>query len=135
MEERSAELVLEKLDGPGRGRLGDVAALRGACEVELLAQGLTRVVALETAEDDIACNAICPGSVWTPLVEAPIDGQAKSHGIPREEVIRDVLLKQQPNKRFATVDEIGAPTVFLADDAGASISGAALPVDGGWTAP
>jgi 3-hydroxybutyrate dehydrogenase len=96
--------------------------------------GLTKVVALETAEDNITCNAICPGYVYTPLVEAQIDGQAKSHGIPREKVIRDVLLAQQPNKRFATIDELGALAVFLASDAGASITGAALPVDGGWTA-
>jgi len=96
--------------------------------------GLTKVIALETAEDNITCNAICPGYVATPLVEAQIDGQAKSYGIPREQVIRDVLLAQQPNKRFATVDELGALTVFLAGDAGASITGAALPVDGGWTA-
>jgi 3-hydroxybutyrate dehydrogenase len=96
--------------------------------------GLTKVVALETAEDNITCNAICPGYVYTPLVEAQIEGQAKAHGIPREQVIRDVLLAQQPNKRFATVDELGALTVFLASDAGASITGAALPVDGGWTA-
>ena len=96
--------------------------------------GLTKVVALETAEENITCNAICPGYVFTPLVEAQIEGQAKSHGIPREQVIRDVLLAQQPNKRFATVDEIGAFATFLASDAAASITGAALPVDGGWTA-
>jgi 3-hydroxybutyrate dehydrogenase len=96
--------------------------------------GLTKVVALETAEQNITCNAICPGYVSTPLVEAQIDNQAKSHGIPREQVIRDVLLAQQPNKRFATVEEIGAFATFLASDAAASITGAALPVDGGWTA-
>ena len=96
--------------------------------------GLTKVVALETAEENITCNAICPGYVWTPLVEAQIEGQARSHGIPRDEVIRDVLLAQQPNKRFATVAEIGALATFLASDAAASITGAALPVDGGWTA-
>lgn len=95
--------------------------------------GLTKVVALETAEQGITCNAICPGYVYTPLVEAQIDGQAKAHGIPREQVIRDVLLAQQPNKRFASVDELGALAVFLASDAAASITGAALPVDGGWT--
>ena len=76
--------------------------------------GLTKVVALEAAEDGITCNAICPGYVWTPLVEAQIDDQAKAHGIPREQVIRDVLLAHQPNKRFATVEEIGALAVFLA---------------------
>jgi 3-hydroxybutyrate dehydrogenase len=96
--------------------------------------GLTKVVALETAESGITCNAICPGYVYTPLVEAQIDGQAKAHGISRDEVIRDVLLAQQPNKRFATVEEIGALAVFLTSEAAASITGAAIPVDGGWTA-
>jgi len=96
--------------------------------------GLTKVAALETAEEGITCNAICPGYVYTPLVEAQIDGQAKAHGISREQVIHDVLLAQQPNKRFATVEELGALTVFLASDAAASITGTALPVDGGWTA-
>ena len=96
--------------------------------------GLTKVTALETAEQGITCNAICPGYVYTPLVEAQIDGQAKAHDIAREKVIRDVLLAQQPNKRFATVEELGALSVFLASEAAASITGIALPVDGGWTA-
>src|SRR5262249_41141658 len=96
--------------------------------------GLTKVTALETAEQGITCNAICPGYVYTPLVEAQIDGQAEAHGIAREQVIRDVLLAQQPNTRFATVDELGALAVFLASEAAASITGIALPVDGGWTA-
>jgi len=96
--------------------------------------GLTKVTALETAEQGITCNAICPGYVYTPLVEAQIGSQAKAHGIPRDQVIRDILLAQQPNKRFATVEELGALTVFLASEAAASITGIALPVDGGWTA-
>src|SRR4029079_12057660 len=96
--------------------------------------GLTKVTGLETAEQVITCNAICPGYVYTPLVEAQIEGQAKAHGIPREQVIREVLLAQQPNKRFATTDELGDIAVFLATDAAASITGAAIPVAGGWTA-
>ena len=96
--------------------------------------GLTKVTALEGAEHGITCNAICPGYVWTPLVEKQIDDQARSHGIPREQVIRDVLLAKQPTKRFATVEEIGALAAFLCSDAAASITGTALPVDGGWTA-
>jgi 3-hydroxybutyrate dehydrogenase len=95
--------------------------------------GLTKVTAIEAAEDGITCNAICPGYVWTPLVEAQIADQAKAHNIDRDAVIRDVLLKNQPNKRFATVEEIGALAVFLSSDGAASITGAALPVDGGWT--
>jgi 3-hydroxybutyrate dehydrogenase len=96
--------------------------------------GLTKVTALETAEQGITCNAICPGYVYTPLVEAQIEGQARAHNIPRDKVIRDVLLAQQPNKKFATVEELGALAVFLTSDAAASITGIALPIDGGWTA-
>lgn len=96
--------------------------------------GLTKVTALETAEQGITANAICPGYVWTPLVEKQIPDTARARGITEEQVIRDVLLAQQPNKRFATVDEIGALAAFLAGDAAASITGTALPVDGGWTA-
>ncbi|MEX0408281.1 3-hydroxybutyrate dehydrogenase [Aquibium sp. LZ166] len=96
--------------------------------------GLTKVVALEGAESGITCNAICPGYVWTPLVEKQIDDQAKSHGIGRDEVIRDVFLKNQPTRRFASVEEMGALTVFLCGEEASSITGTALPVDGGWTA-
>ena len=96
--------------------------------------GLTKVTALEGAEHGITCNAVCPGYVWTPLVEKQIDDQARSHGIAREQVIRDVLLVNQPTRKFATVEEIGALTAFLCTDAAASITGTALPVDGGWTA-
>ena len=96
--------------------------------------GLTKTVALEGAEHGITCNAICPGYVWTPLVENQIDDTAKARGISRELVIRDVLLAAQPNKRFAEVEELGALAVFLCGPGGRSITGTALPVDGGWTA-
>ena len=96
--------------------------------------GLTKVIALETAEENITCNAICPGNVWTPLAEVHITEQTKTLGLPREQVIRKVLLAEQPNKRFAMVEELGALATFLASDAAASITGAALPIDGGWTA-
>jgi 3-hydroxybutyrate dehydrogenase len=96
--------------------------------------GLTKVTALEGAEKGVTCNAICPGYVWTPLVERQIDEQARSHGIKREDVIRNVLLAQQPNRAFASVEEVGGLTVFLCGEAARSITGAALPLDGGWTA-
>jgi 3-hydroxybutyrate dehydrogenase len=96
--------------------------------------GLTKVVALETAEENITCNAICPGFVHTPLVEGQIDEQAKAHGLPRERVIKEVILESQPSKRFVEVAELAKLAVFLCSDAGRSITGAALPMDGGWTA-
>jgi 3-hydroxybutyrate dehydrogenase len=96
--------------------------------------GLTKATAMEGAEHGVTCNAICPGYVWTPLVEKQIDDQAKAHGLPREDVIRNVLLAQQPNKKFATVEELGALAAFLCSEHGSSITGTALPVDGGWTA-
>jgi 3-hydroxybutyrate dehydrogenase len=95
--------------------------------------GLTKTVALEGAQFGVTCNAICPGYVWTPLVEDQIDDTAKARGISREDVINNVLLAAQPSKRFVTVEELGAVTVFLCSEAARSITGVALPVDGGWT--
>jgi 3-hydroxybutyrate dehydrogenase len=96
--------------------------------------GLTKVAALEGAEHGVTANAICPGYVWTPLVEKQIDEQAKAHGIAKDQVIKDVLLKNVPTKAFAQSNEIGALTAFLCGPNGGSITGASLPVDGGWTA-
>lgn len=96
--------------------------------------GLTKTVALEVAEIGITCNAICPGYVRTPLVEGQIRDTAKARGISEEQVIRDVMLGEQPTKRFVSVEELAGLTVFLCSDAAASITGAAIPVDGGWTA-
>ena len=96
--------------------------------------GLTKTVALEVAEQGITCNAICPGYVQTPLVDGQIDDTAKARGISREEVIRDVILHAQPTKEFVKTDQISDLVLFLASNAAASITGAALPIDGGWTA-
>jgi len=96
--------------------------------------GLTKTVALELAEHGVTANAICPGYVWTPLVEKQIPDTAKARGMTEEQVKRDVLLAAQPTKQFATVEEMAALAVFLCSDAAASITGTALPVDGGWTA-
>jgi 3-hydroxybutyrate dehydrogenase len=96
--------------------------------------GLTKTIALENAEIGITCNAICPGYVKTPLVDKQIDDQAKVHGISREKVISDIMLAPQPTKRFVEIAELAGLAVFLCSDAAASITGTALPVDGGWTA-
>jgi 3-hydroxybutyrate dehydrogenase len=86
------------------------------------------------AETEITCNAICPGYVRTPLVEGQIRDQAKVHGMPEAQVVRDVILASQPNKRFVELEQLGALVVFLCSDNAASITGAALPIEGGWTA-
>jgi 3-hydroxybutyrate dehydrogenase len=139
----TTRLALPVMRSNGFGRIINIASAHGLIASPFKAAyvaakhgviGLTKVAALETAQDGITCNAICPGYVYTPLVEAQIDAQAKAHGISREQVIHDVLLAQQPNKRFATVEELGALAVFLSSEAAASITGVALQVDGGWTA-
>jgi len=96
--------------------------------------GLTKTVALETAEEPITANAICPGYVLTPLVEAQIPDQMKTHGMDRDTVVREVMLARQPSKDFATTGQIGGTAVFLCSEAAAQITGTTISVDGGWTA-
>ena len=96
--------------------------------------GLTRVVALETAGSGITCNAVCPGWTRTELVEPQIAARAKALGVAIEEGARDLLSEKQPSKQFVTVDQLGALVTFLCSDAAAQITGASIPVDGGWTA-
>jgi 3-hydroxybutyrate dehydrogenase len=96
--------------------------------------GLTKTVALELAEQNITCNAVCPGYVKTPLVDGQISSQAKERGITEEEVVRNVLLGAQPTKKFTTVEDLGALVVFLCSEPASNITGAIIPADGGWTA-
>ncbi len=96
--------------------------------------GFTKAVALEAATLGITVNAICPGYVWTPLVEQQIPDTARARGLTPQQVIDDVLLHAQPTKQFVTVDQVAALAAFLASDAAASLTGAILPLDGGWTA-
>ena len=96
--------------------------------------GLTKTVALEVAEQGVTVNAICPGYVRTPLVDKQIPDTAKARGISEEQVIREVMLGNQPTREFVSVEQIGGLAVFLCGEAAASITGCALPIDGGWTA-
>jgi len=96
--------------------------------------GLTKVVALETATTGVTCNAICPGWVLTPLVQKQIDNLATKEALTPEAAKMRLLGEKQPSLEFATPEQIGALAVFLCSDAAAQIRGAALPVDGGWTA-
>ncbi|MGQ7847528.1 3-hydroxybutyrate dehydrogenase [Granulosicoccus sp. 3-233] len=96
--------------------------------------GLTKTLALELAEQGVTVNAICPGYVWTPLVEKQIPATAEARGMTEEQVINEVMLAAQPNKKFATIEQIAALAVYLCSDDATGITGASLPVDGGWTA-
>jgi len=96
--------------------------------------GLTKTVALEVAEDGVTCNAICPGYVKTPLVEAQIADQAAARHMTPEQVMRDVILAAQPTKKFVEFSELAGLMLYLVSDMGASANGAAFSVDGGWTA-
>ncbi|MCR4266600.1 3-hydroxybutyrate dehydrogenase [Nitratireductor sp. ZSWI3] len=127
----------------GKGRIVNIASAHGLRASPFKSAyvaakhgivGLTKTVALELAEEKITCNAICPGYVLTPLVEAQIPDQMKVHRMDRETVVREVMLERQPTREFVTVEEIGGLVVFLCTDHAAQITGTALPVDGGWTA-
>jgi 3-hydroxybutyrate dehydrogenase len=96
--------------------------------------GLTKTVALETAADGITVNAICPGYVWTPLVEKQIPDTMAARNLTREQVINDVLLHAQPTKQFVTVEEVASLALYLAGDMARSITGSIISIDGGWTA-
>ena len=96
--------------------------------------GLTKTVALELAEKGVTVNAICPGYVWTPLVARQVADQVKIHGISEDQVIREIFLGPQPTKKFVQPEEIAELAAYLSGDMARSITGAALSIDGGWTA-
>lgn len=135
--------ALPKMRKAGWGRVVNIASAHGLTASPFKSAyvaakhgvvGLTKVTALETAEEPITCNAICPGYVLTPLVEKQIPDTMKEYGMERDEVVRNVLLARQPSKEFATVEQLGGTCVFLCSDAAAQITGTTISVDGGWTA-
>lgn len=127
----------------GRGRIVNIASAHGLVASPFKSAyiaakhgvvGFTKACAVELARTGITANAICPGYVKTPLVEMQIADQAKTRGVPEERVIEDVILATQPNKTFVTYDQIAGLMLYLVSDLGGSTTGAALPIDGAWTA-
>jgi 3-hydroxybutyrate dehydrogenase len=96
--------------------------------------GMTKTVGLETAKEPITCNAVCPGYVLTPLVEAQIPDTAKQYGISKEAAIEQVILAKQPSKDFVTVEQLAGTVLYLCSDAAAQVTGTTISVDGGWSA-
>ena len=139
----TTKAVMAGMKARGFGRIINVASAHGLVASPFKSAyvaakhgmvGLTKTVALEGAEFGVTCNAICPGYVKTPLVEKQIPATAKERGISEEDVIKKVMLDPQPTKKFVEVAEIGALASFLCTNGAASITGAALPIDGGWVA-
>ncbi|HEX3407750.1 MAG TPA: 3-hydroxybutyrate dehydrogenase [Caulobacteraceae bacterium] len=135
--------ALPIMKAQGRGRIVNIASAHGLVASPFKAAyvaakhgilGLTKTVALEIAEQGITCNAICPGYVKTPLVESQIADQARARDMTPEEVMRNVILAAQPTKKFVEFDQLAGLLLYLVSDLGASANGAALSIDGGWTA-
>ncbi len=135
--------ALPKMRAAGWGRVINIASAHGLTASPFKSAyvaakhgvvGMTKAVALETAEEPITCNAVCPGYVLTPLVEAQIPDTMEKYNMGREEVIKKVMLERQPSREFATVEQLGGTVAFLASDAAAQITGTTISVDGGWTA-
>ncbi|SFN37602.1 3-hydroxybutyrate dehydrogenase [Roseovarius lutimaris] len=135
--------ALPKMRAAGWGRVINIASAHGLTASPYKSAyvaakhgvvGMTKVVALETAQEPITANAICPGYVLTPLVEAQIPDTMKKYDMDRDEVIKKVMLERQPSKEFATVEQLGGTALFLCSDAAAQITGTTISVDGGWTA-
>ena len=127
----------------GFGRIINIASVHGlVASVQKAAYvaakhglvGLTKVVALETAQSPITCNAICPGWVLTPLVQKQVDARAQSKSMSNDDAKRDLLMEKQPSGEFVTPEQLGALAVFLCSDAATQIRGAAWNMDGGWAA-
>lgn len=135
--------ALPRMRAAGWGRVVNIASAHGLTaspykSAYIAAKhgivGLTKTVALETAQEPITANAICPGYVLTPMIESQIPDTMREYNMDRETVIREVMLTRQPSKEFATIEQLGGTALFLCSDAAAQITGTTISVDGGWTA-
>jgi 3-hydroxybutyrate dehydrogenase len=135
--------ALPIMKAQGRGRIVNIASAHGLVASPFKSAyvaakhgviGFTKVTALENAKLGITANAICPGYVKTPLVEAQIADQAKARGIPEDRVMEEVILAAQPNKKFVEYEHLAGMLLYLVSDMGASATGASMVLDGGWTA-
>lgn len=139
----TSKAVWKGMQARGFGRIINIASAHALRASEFKAAyvaakhgiaGLTKVLALEGAPHNITCNAICPGYVKTPLVEAQIADQARAHSMSEDEVVERVMLKKQAVKQFVDVQALAGLALYLASEEAAQLTGASLPVDGGWTA-
>ncbi len=140
---RLCAAVLPRMRAAGHGRIVNIGSIHSlvaspyksayvAAKHGLV--GLTRTLALETADTDITVNLVCPAYVQTPLVEQQIEAQARARGLDREAVVREVMLKPMPKGRFIEIDEIAGTIEFLCQRAARNITGQCIVIDGGWTA-
>jgi len=139
----ATRLALPGMKARGWGRIINISSAHGLVASPFKAPyvaakhgvaGFTKAVALEVAQQGITSNAICPGYVLTPLVQAQIPDQARTHGMSEDEVVQKVMLSEQPTRRFIEIDEVASLAAYLASDAARSITGAMMSIDGGWTA-
>jgi 3-hydroxybutyrate dehydrogenase len=138
-----AQAVLPGMRAAGFGRIVNIGSIHSlvaspfksayvAAKHGLL--GLSKVLALETADADITVNTVCPAYIRTPLVDAQIADQARAHGMSEQEVVERIMLEPMPKKQFITAEEVAATIEFLASDAARNITGQTIVIDGGWTA-
>jgi 3-hydroxybutyrate dehydrogenase len=139
----TTRLVWKKMKEQKFGRIINIASAHGLVASEFKSAyiaskhgivGFTKTIALEGAPFNITANAICPGYVKTPLVEKQIADQAKAHNITPDEVVSKVMLYKQAVKEFVPVETLGQLAVFLAGEGSQTLTGTAIPVDGGWNA-
>lgn len=139
---RMVRAVLPRMRARGYGRIVNIGSIHSLVASPFKTAyvaakhgmvGLSKVVALETADTDITINTLCPSYIRTPLVDAQIADQAKTHGISEDEVIERIMLKPMPKRAFISIEEVAGTIGFLTSAAARNITGQCIVIDGGWT--